>query len=236
MPTDEEQESRAGELTLDDNIEQAPDTQESLEVDDDTQDTEDTPDKRVKDAQRKLHEETQKRAALEKALDEMKGKITVLTDIVGKKGEEATIQEENPFAFLDTPEFKESLLDSGDNVVGALKKIVAEFGKTLHMRDRMLMSEFNSRDPEIRSVREQIAAFREKYPDMNDFSDQHVVKVLKNMIPQEQAPVKKTLSIGSRNQRPVAEDDEFKKEEKFWYDRIDYSYYDKPRAKAGGRK
>jgi len=211
------------ELSLDDDI----DTGREDNFDDSQiEDDDDVSEKRVKDAQRKLHEETQKRADLEKQLEKMTGQITTLTELVGKRGEPAPqIPQENPFDFLDDEKVKETLLDSPENVASMLKRTVAEIGRTLSMRDRMLMQELNQRDPEIRSARDQITTFREEHPELEDLSDQQLIKVMK-LSTKDEAPRKRVLSIGNRQTSESPEDDNFQKEQKLWYQRIGYDRYD----------
>jgi hypothetical protein len=221
--TDEEQVTPdQRELSLDDDI----DTGREDDLDDSQSDDDDVSEKRVKDAQRKLHEETQKRADLEKQLEKMTGQITTLTDLVGKRGEPAPqLPQENPFDYLDDEKLQETLLDSPQNVAALFKRTVAEIGRTLSMRDRMLLQELNQRDPEVRGAAEQIKAFRDEHPELGDLNDQQLVKVMKLQTPQE-TPRKRVLSIGSRQTTETPEADEFQKESKMWYDRIGYNRYD----------
>ena len=226
MSEDEEATLQDGELSLDDNA--------ALDVADYDEDQEHSPDdgddvseKRVKDAQRAFHEEAQKRAELEKQIEKMSGQLSVLTDLVGKRGEPVPqAPQENPFQFLDDEKFKEGLLDSSENVADAFKKVVGEIGRTLHMRDQMLLQELNSRDPEIKSAGEQIRQFRQENPDLEDLSDMQIAKIIKKMGGGQQAePKKKVLSIGNRPVAKESEDDEVQKQAKFWYDRIGYGIY-----------
>jgi len=222
--TDEEQVTPdQRELSLDDDIDTG--REENLD-DSQIEDEDDVSDKRVKDAQRKLHEETQKRADLERQLEKMNGQISTLTDLVGKRGEpQPQLPQENPFDYLDDEKLKETLLDSPENVASLLKRTVAEIGRTLSMRDRMLLQELNQRDPEVRGAAEQIKAFRDDHPELGDLSDNQLVKVMKLQTPQE-TPRKRVLSIGSRQTAETPEADEFQKESKMWYDRIGYNRYD----------
>jgi len=226
MSEDEEATLQDGELSLDDNA--------ALDVADYDEDQEHSPDdgddvseKRVKDAQRAFHEEAKKRAELEKQIEKMGGQLSVLTDLVGRRGESVPqAPQENPFQFLDDEKFKEGLLDSSENVADAFKKVVGEIGRTLHMRDQMLLQELNSRDPEIKSAGEQIRQFRQENPDLEDLSDMQIAKIIKKMGGGQQAePKKKVLSIGNRPVAKESEDDEVQKQAKFWYDRIGYGIY-----------
>lgn len=228
---DEEQVTlEKGELSLDSAVESG--DHEGHSQNDDV----DVSDKRVRDAQSKMHEEAQKRADLERQVEKMTGQLSVLTELVGRNGQPQAqpVQEENPFQFLDDDKFKESLLDSGDAVATAMKRVVAEFGKTLSLRDRMLIQELNTRDPEIRSATEQIKAFRNENPEFNDFTDQQIIKVIKKNSPQSEEPKKKVLSIGSRPVANQSEDDDLQRNINMWYNKIGYNVYeelDKKRRK-----
>jgi hypothetical protein len=222
--TDEEQVTPdKRELSLDDDIDTG---REDESLDDSQIDDDDVSEKRVRDAQKQMHEATKRASDLEKQLEKMNGQITTLTDLVGKRGEPApTIPQENPFDFLDDEKVKETLLDSPENVASMLKRTVAEIGRTLSMRDKMLLQELNQRDPEIRSVRDQLNTFREEHPELDDLSDQQLVKVMK-LSTKEEAPRKRVLSIGSRQTSESPEEGEFEKEQKLWYQRIGYDRYD----------
>jgi ABC-type transporter Mla subunit MlaD len=222
---DEEATLQDGELSLDNNA--------SLDVADyddgqeHSSDDSDVSEKRVKDAQRAFHEEAQKRAELEKQIEKMSGQLSTLTELVGNKHQSVPqAAQENPFEFLDDEKFKEGLLDSSENVATAIKRVVGEIGKTLHLRDQMLLQELNSRDPEIKSAAEQIRQFRQENPDLQDLSDMHIAKIMKKMGGGMQPESKKrVLAIGNRPQTSAPEDEELQKQAKMWYDRIGYGLY-----------
>lgn len=224
---DEEATLQDGELSLDNDASLDAPEYDDEDTQEHSSDDSGVSEKRVKDAQRAFHEEAQKRAELEKQIEKMNGQLSVLTELVGNKNQPIPqAAEENPFEFLDDEKFKESLLDSSENVAGAIKRAVSEIGRTLHLRDQMLLQELNSRDPEIKSASEQIRQFRQENPDLQDLSDMQVAKILKKMGGIQQAePKKKTLSIGSRPVTQQPEDEELQKQAKFWYDRIGYGIY-----------
>ena len=232
MADEEQVTPEEGELSLDSAVESGDHEGHSQSDNSDV-----SADKRVRDAQSKMHEEAQKRAELERQIEKMNGQLSVLTELVGKNGQQApAAPQENPFQFLDDDKFKESLLDSGESVATAMKRVVGEIGRTLHLRDQMLLQELNQRDPEVRSATEQIKSFRSENPDLNDLTDQQIMKVLKKTSQQpasSEESKKKVLSIGSR---PVStgQDDEMKKEIDMWYNKIGYNIYaeiDKRRKK-----
>lgn len=225
---DEEPTLQEGELSVDNDASldvREPD--EAYEHSSDDSDVSDSADKRVRDAQRQMHQEAQKRAELEKQIEKMSGQLSVLTELVGNKGQPIPqAPQENPFEFLDDDKFKEGLLDSSENVAGAIKRVVSEIGRTLHLRDQMMLQELNSRDPEIKSASDQIRSFRQENPDLNDLSDMQVAKILKKMGGGTQAePKKKVLAIGNRPVANTPEDEDLQKQAKFWYDRIGYGLY-----------
>lgn len=225
---DEEATLQEGELSLDNDASlDAPEQEDAQEYSSDDSDVSDTNEKRVKDAQRAFHQEAQKRAELEKQIEKMNGQLSVLTDLMGNRNQPAPQPaQENPFEFLDDDKFKEGLLDSSENVAGAIKRVVSEIGKTLHLRDQMLLQELNSRDPEIKSASEQIRQFRQENPDLGDLSDMQVAKIIKKMGGgQQEEPKKKVLAIGNRPVANSTENEELQKQAKFWYDRIGYGIY-----------
>lgn len=225
---DEQATLQDGELSLDDNANLDVDMP-SEEADQHSSDTsDDASTKRVKDAQRAFHEEAQKRAELERQIEKMGGQLSVLTELVGSNGRanQQPVQEANPFAFLDDEKFKESVLDSSENLINGMKRIVSEFGRTLHLRDQMWGQELNQRDPEIRSLSQRINEFRQENPDLQELSDVQIAKVLKKVgYSQESEPKKKVLSIGNRPVSKSPEDEQLKKDADMWYNRIGYGVY-----------
>lgn len=229
MPTDEEQESlQPGEITLDDDIALDPDDQDTDDTDSQEDDEGSVEGKRVKDAQAKMHEATRRAAELEKAVEKLTGQVSTLTEIAaGRTSQQQPQAPENPFEFLDDPTVKESLLDSSDNVVGVIKRAVAEIGRTMHLRDQMFLGELNKRDPSVQSVRQEIEKFRGENPDLADLPDAKIAVILKKMTKPSEGPQKKrVLAIGSRPESTTDEDSEKKKAVDFWYNKIGYNLQD----------
>lgn len=139
-----------------------------------------TTDERVKSAQRKMHEATARAAKLERDLAEIKGKMDAVIQMQQPKQEETP----SPLAFLDSPEFIESLYDDPKNAQKALKQIVNIFGETIRAQDEVfnkrLSERTNSLDPEFRAVKDKVAQLR-KNPKLADLPDEYLVEMAKEI-------------------------------------------------------
>lgn len=228
MSEDEEATLQPGELSLDDAVDtDAPEHENEQEHS--PEDHDDVSEKRVKDAQRAFHEEAKKRAELEKQIEKMSGQLSTLTELYGRPAPTKEQPQEDLFGFLDDKEFKEKLLDSPDNIVEMVKRVLGGVGSTIDSSHRYLSSEINRRDPAITSVAEKIRSFREENPDFGDFTDAQIARIVKRESGESPEPAKKSksLSIGNRSGATPKEDEDLKKEVDFWYDRIGYNSYAK---------
>lgn len=183
---------------------------------------------RVKNAQRKMHEAAQKAAAAEKELAELRGKVDALMHLQRAPEEQAR----NPFDFLDTPEFVESLYDDPKNAIRAFKEVIGVFGETLRAQEEAFNQRLNERvkiiDPEYQAVKGKVAELR-KNPKLANLPEEYLVEVAKEMAGKDTDTSDAFRgSLPSSGRRPSSKETDARREDginyfmrKFGYDRFD---------------
>lgn len=93
--------------------------------------------KALKDTKRELTKLYDERAEMREKMAKLEGVVETLS----KSGEKAVDPPVNPFAFLDSEEFKEEFFSTPDKPIGAFKNIVEVFGNALLARDERIAAQ-----------------------------------------------------------------------------------------------
>lgn len=200
-------------------------------LDEDEEPTAETPgkeeptglEKALKDTKAALTREQQAKADLRREMDELKGQVQALTAIKGS--EQEAKPEENPLAFLDDPQYLQTLLDEPENVADAIKRMSQFIGNTLRARDAFYASEFQKRDPEVKRHNEKIAELR-KNPALAHLDDATLAAAITAMKPEEEEedeppPAPGSLGPGRTPGRP-RKDSQMEAEISRWEKRLGY--------------
>jgi len=183
---------------------------------------------RVKNAQRKMHEALQRASESEKKIAELSGKLDAFMQM--NKSDEPSPK--NPFEFLDTPEFVESLYDDPKNTVKAFKEVIGVFGETLRAQEEAFNQRLNDRvkvvDPAYQAVKSKVAELR-KNAKLANLPEEYLVEMAKEIAKPAQSDDDGFRgSIPNSGRRPSAKEADAKREEgiKYFMDKFGYNKYD----------